>query len=126
MTPDDSDDLPVLVGPAEQAPQIWSLFQSLAAELARLDLSLAQLELDERGSWRAELDNGTRLELGRGTPEDLLARTRRFSTTISQLAQRYPGSLQSVDLRYPNGYALRVQGVTTVSDDPSKKPTQTR
>lgn len=125
-TPDDSDDLPVLVGPAEQAPQIWSLFQSLTAELARLDLSLAQLELDERGSWRAELDNGTRLELGRGTPEDLLARTRRFSTTISQLAQRYPGSLQSVDLRYPNGYALRVQGVTTVSDDPSKKPTQTR
>ena len=82
--------------------------------------------LDERGDWRAGLDNGARLELGRGTPGDLIDRTRRFTSTLGQLTQRYPGTLQSVDLRYPNGYALRVQGVTTVSEDDSKKPTSTR
>lgn len=125
-SPDDSDDLPELVGPIEQAPQMWGLFQTLSTELERLDLTLVRLELNERGSWRAVLDNDAHIELGRGTPEDLLERTRRFTTTISQLSQRYPGDLQSVDLRYPNGYALRVQGVTTVSEDTSKKPTQTR
>jgi cell division protein FtsQ len=125
-SPDDGDGLPELAGPVDQAPQIWRLYQSLSSELERLELGLVRLELNERGSWRAELDSGARLELGRGTPEDLLERTRRFTSTLGQLTQRYPGALQSVDLRYPNGYALRVQGVTTVSEDPSKKPTPTR
>ncbi|MGM9425735.1 cell division protein FtsQ/DivIB [Hydrogenophaga sp. MI9] len=124
--PDDGEELPELAGPTEQAPQIWSLYQSLSAELERLELGLVRLELNERGNWRAELDSGAFIELGRGTPEDLMERVRRFTATLAQLTQRYPGTLQSVDLRYPNGYALRVQGVTTVSEDASKKPTQTR
>jgi cell division protein FtsQ len=125
-SPDDGDGLPELAGPIEQAPQVWRLYQALSTELGRLELGLVRLELNERGNWRAELDNGARLELGRGTPEDLIDRTRRFTSTLGQLTQRYPGALQSVDLRYPNGYALRVQGVTTVSEDDSKKPTSTR
>jgi cell division protein FtsQ len=40
----------------------------------------------------------------------------RFTATLSQLTQRYPGALESVDLRYPNGYAMRVRGVTTTVD----------
>ncbi|MDQ7745008.1 cell division protein FtsQ/DivIB [Hydrogenophaga pseudoflava] len=125
-SPDEGDGLPELAGPAEQAPQVWALYQRLAEEVARLDRALVRLELNERGSWRAELDNGTRLELGRGSSDDLLARTRRFTTTVGQLAQRYPGALQSVDLRYPNGYALRVQGVTTLTDDAPATPTRNR
>ena len=125
-SPDDGDGLPELAGPVEQAPQVWALYQTLSAELGRLEMGLVRLELNERGNWRAELDNGARMELGRGTPEDLLERTRRFTTTLGQLTQRYPGALQTVDLRYPNGYALRVQGVTTVTEDDPKKPTPTR
>lgn len=125
-SPDDGDGLPELAGPVDQAPQILRLYQLLTTELARLEMGLERLELNERGSWRAELDNGARLELGRGSPEDILARTQRFTATLGQLTQRYPGTLQSVDLRYPNGYALRVQGVTTVTDDAGKPPTPTR
>ena len=125
-SPDEGDGLPELAGPPEQAPLVWTLYQSLSEEVARLDRTLVRLELNERGSWRAELDNGTRLELGRGSSEELLARTRRFTTTVGQLAQRYPGALQSGDLRYPNGYALRVQGVTTVTEDTPATPTRNR
>jgi cell division protein FtsQ len=125
-SPDDGDGLPELAGPVEQAPQILRLHQMLTTELGRLEMGLVRLELNERGSWRAELDNGARLELGRGSPEDILTRTQRFTATLGQLTQRYPGALQSVDLRYPNGYALRVQGVTTVTDDTGKPANPTR
>lgn len=119
-SPDDGDEFPVLAGAVDQAPLIWQTYQLLSAEMERLDRSLVRLDVDERGSWHAELDNGAHIELGRGSQEELLARTRRFTSTVGQLALRYPGPLQSVDLRYPNGYALRMQGVTTVTDDESQ------
>lgn len=119
-SPDDGDGFPVLAGPVDQAPLVWRTYQWLSAEMERMGRGLVRLDLDERGSWRAELDNGARIELGRGSQEELLARTQRFTSTVGQLAQRYPGALQSVDLRYPNGYALRMQGVTTVTDDESQ------
>jgi cell division protein FtsQ len=116
-SPDDADGLPELAGPPDQAAQVWDLYQTLSRELGRLGFEITRLEVNERGSWSAHLHNGARMELGRGTPEDLLQRTHRFIATLGQVTQRYPGDLQSVDLRYPNGYALRVQGVTTATDE---------
>ena len=59
-----------------------------------------------------------RIELGRGEPEELVARAQRFSSTVSQLMARYGGrGLEAVDLRYPNGYAVRMHGVKTATDD---------
>lgn len=122
-SPDDSDGLPELLGPRDSSAQVWAMYQSLQAELSRLELGLARLELTERGAWRARLDSGAVVEIGRGTPEELQARVARFTATLSQLTQRYAGALQSVDLRYPNGYALRIRGVTT-TDNPASPPTR--
>lgn len=123
-SPDDGDGLPELAGPTGQSAQVLAVFRLLQPELQRLDLDLDRLELNERGSWRARLDSGAVVELGRGTPDELLQRLRRFTATLNQLTQRYAGALQSVDLRYPNGYALRVRGVTTT--DPSATPVPPR
>lgn len=125
-SPDEGEELPELAGPDHQSQQVWALYQTLQAEFQRLEMGLTRLELNERGSWRAELDTGARIELGRGTPDELLARVQRFTGTLSQLTARYPGALQSVDLRYPNGYALRVRGVTTVIEDSPAPPRNTR
>ncbi|MEZ5645813.1 MAG: cell division protein FtsQ/DivIB [Burkholderiaceae bacterium] len=114
--PDDSDDLPELAGPQAQSAQIWAAFQQLRPELAGLDMVLERLELNDRGNWRARLDSGAYIELGRGTPDMLLERARLFTGTVGQLTQRYAGAIQTVDMRYPNGYALRLQGVTTLTD----------
>lgn len=118
-SPDDGDGLPELAGPAEKSGQVWALYQALRAEFASLELGLDRLEMSERGGWQARLDNGAVIELGRGTPEDLMERTRRFTATLGQLTERYAGAVQSADLRYPNGYALRMRGVTTVTDAPA-------
>lgn len=124
--PDEGEELPELAGPEHEAAEVWALYQSLQTEFKRLEMGLARLQLNERGSWSADLDSGAHIEMGRGTPEELLARVQRFTATLSQLTARYPGALQSVDLRYPNGYALRVRGVTTVTEDAPNTPQNTR
>lgn len=125
-SPDEGEELPELAGPDHESAHVLTLFRSLRAEFARLDMGVVRVQLNERGSWSAELDSGTHIELGRGTPDELLMRVQRFTGTLSQLTARYPGALQSVDLRYPNGYALRVRGVTTVAEDDPKTSPNTR
>lgn len=124
--PDEGDGLPELIGPTERVADIWALYQGLQAALVPVGMGVVRLELTERGAWQAALDNGAQMSLGRGEPEDLLARAHRFANTLGQLTHRYPGALQSVDLRYPNGYAVRVRGVTTVhaTGAPGTSPTQ--
>lgn len=124
--PDETEGLPELSGPDHQSPQVWALYQRIQSELEGVNLGLARLQLTERGGWRADLDSGAHIELGRGSAEQLLERVQRLTGTLSQLTARYPGSLESIDLRYPNGYALRVRGVSTLIDSGLTEPPNTR
>jgi cell division protein FtsQ len=119
-----SDELPEIHGPREQAAVVWALFGQLSAQLAKLNMELRRLELNERGSWRAQTDNGAWIELGRGEPQEVLARSERFASTLTQVTTRYANAVASVDLRYPHGYALRLRGVATL--DGSSTPVSSR
>src|SRR5690606_2529500 len=103
-SPDDADNLPELAGPEGRSAEVWTPVQWLQPAVARVEFDLDRLEFGERGGGRARLHNGAEIEIGRGTPEELLARVQRFIGTLPQLTERYAGALQSVDLRYPNGY----------------------
>ncbi|AVS60862.1 cell division protein FtsQ [Paracidovorax avenae] len=116
----EDDDLPRLQGPQGQSEAVMRMYQRLAPVVEPLGAHLATLELSTRGSWRASLSGGAALELGGGTPEDVEARTRRFVRTVARVAAQYgrrPDALESADLRHPDGYALRLRGVTTVEGD---------
>ncbi len=120
----EQDDLPRLSGPEAQSAQVLAMHQKLQPLLDPVDLVLDQLELTPRGGWRAQLDTGTKLELGSGTTEELVARIERFVKTVTQATSRYSRTvdqLASVDLRHSDGYAMRLNGVSTVSDDVKKK-----
>jgi cell division protein FtsQ len=120
----EQDDLPRLAGPDDQAPHVLAMYQAVKPLFDPLDLPVQQLTLTPRGNWQAELDNGASVELGRGTPAEVAARTGRFMRTVTQAAARYgrtPEALVSADLRYPEGYALRLRGVTTTGGDAAKK-----
>ena len=121
-TPDDGEGLPELIGPDEQAALVWDAYQRLQPVFAQTAMVIQRLELDQRGSWHVVLDSGAHVELGRGGADELSARVQRLSATLAQVIQRYPGTLETVDLRYPNGYALRMRGVTTIETDGQAKP----
>jgi cell division protein FtsQ len=124
--PDDSDNLPVLSGPVNSAIAALRLFNALSPQYQYLGFGLERLALTERGNWQATLDNGAHIELGRGEHDALVVRNQQFIRTVSQVTQRYAGDLQTVDLRYPNGYALGMRGVATLSAPASAEPTNTR
>lgn len=109
----EDEGLPVFAGPEGSAAQMLALHQRLQRALERLDLGVARLELSGRGSWRAELDSGARLELGRGAEDELLARSERFVRTYTQVAAKWQQPLLYADLRHADGYAVRLQGVST-------------
>lgn len=109
----EDDGLPVLAGPEGTSAAMLAMHGRLQAVFARIDARLDELNLSARGSWRAVLDNGAEIELGRGSEDEVVARTQVFTGTLSQLTARYPRALQSADLRHADGYALRLRGIGT-------------
>lgn len=109
----EGDTLPLLSGPDGSAAQVLQMQRRLQAVFARLERRVVLLELSGRGSWSLELDDEAELELGRGTADEVLARTERFASTLTQVTQNYKAPLLSADLRHPGGYAVRLKGVTT-------------
>jgi cell division protein FtsQ len=109
----EDDSLPSFAGPEGSAAQMLALYQRLVPTLARLEMNVERMQLSGRGSWRVELDSGTVLELGRGSEDELIARTERFVRTYTQVAARWRQALEYADLRHTDGYAVRLRGVST-------------
>lgn len=120
----EQDDLPRLAGPDSSAAQVLALYRALKPLFEQLDLGVQELALTGRGSWRLSLDNDAVVELGRGTQEEVMARSERFVRTLTQAASKYgrrPEALLSADLRHEGGYAIRLRGVSTTGADADKK-----
>jgi cell division protein FtsQ len=111
----EDDQLPVLDGPEGSSATMWALLQRMAPVLARQELVLRRLELSARGSWRGETEEGQVIEFGRGNEDEIVARTDRFVRTLGQVTGKYRKPLLSADLRHADGYALRLEGVSTVA-----------
>ncbi len=120
----EQDDLPRLNGPEQQAAQVLAMYRQLKVPFELLDVTVEVLELSNRGGWRVQLDSGATVELGSGSTDEVLRRTQRFVHTLTQVSAKYgrrADALLAADLRYPEGYALRLRGVGTVNADALKK-----
>jgi len=120
----EQDQLPRLNAADGQSALVLAHFQRLKPLFDAKDLTLVQLELSPRGAWRAQLDSGAELELGGGNADELQARAQRFLATITQVTagyKRLPTQLAAVDLRHTDGYAIRLDGVSTLEDDDKRK-----
>lgn len=119
----EAPDLPQLNGPSGQAPLVLAVYRSVVAQFDKLDMQVERMELTGQGSWRAWFDNGAAVEMGQGSLSDIETRVQRFVATLSQVPTRYGRNLESADLRYSNGYAIKLKGVTTLNpgDQEDKK-----
>jgi len=116
----EDDALPTLVGPEGTSAAMLALQQRLAPLFAAAALRIDRLTLSGRGSWRVELDSGAAIELGRGSDDEVLARSDRFVRTLAQVIAQYQRPLAHADLRHRDGYAVRLRGIATI-DAPTSR-----
>ena len=103
--------LPLLSGPEDRSAEVLTMQRAIDPLLAPQNLRVARLTLNPRGDW--QLGTGP---AGIVVGASVLARLKRFLDTAPQVAlhhQRDMTALVSADLRYPQGYALQLKGVTT-------------
>jgi cell division protein FtsQ len=100
--------LPVFAGPEGSAPEILQRHAELVALLAPIGRTPERVLLSARQAWQLRLDDGLIVELGRDQPKTPLAeRIARFVAVYPAALELAKADAASVDLRYPNGFALR-------------------
>jgi cell division protein FtsQ len=118
-------ELPRLMGADSMSSSVLMMYQQVSKVLESADVAVEQLELSGRNGWRVQLDSGTQIELGRGSPDDVIARIERFLMTHQQILASYQrfslDRVESVDLRHGEGYAIRLAGVTTLAASMAEK-----
>lgn len=122
----EDEHLPTLEAPANpsagEAKAMLEMLHRLQPVMAPLG-EIDSLRLTERGSWSVELDSEATIELGRGNLDEVVTRAERFVHTLPELKRQYPAPLSHADLRYPEGYAVKLRGTTTYQDGASKPQT---
>ncbi len=101
--------LPELAGPASDGVVVLMQYRQLDGMLAVHDLTIVRLEQDERRAWLVTLNSGVKLLLGRKESEKRLAR---FIDIYPKVLRAWEQAIDEVDLRYPNGFAVRWNAVT--------------
>jgi len=118
----EDDSLPQFAGPDGTSAQVLEMYRRLQPLFANLDAEVTSLRLSGRGSWKVDLDDGASVELGRGTPDEVVERTTRFIRTVPQLLHKFKAPLESADLRHAEGYAVKLKGLSVNAD--AKQPQQ--
>ena len=115
---DSAPKLPLFAGPAGSEGEISRRYRGFAEILAPLGAFPERVVLTPRYAWQLRLagaQNGAlNLELGRDGAETVEQRLARFVAaypeSLARLPRRAAAEHGFVDLRYPNGFALRVAG----------------
>ena len=107
----DQPGLPQLAGPQGTASEVLKHFGEFVETFARVDERPVQLTLSPRLAWQLRLENGMWVNLGREQPKaPVAARLQRFIEVYPETVARQATRPAVVDLRYPNGFAMKVAG----------------
>lgn len=114
---EEDGELPEFIGPDGSAKDVVALYHVLHDWLKPVGLAPKSVQLSERYAWTVMLANGMRVELGREqSSATLKERVDRLIGIYPQLAMRLQGGIESVDMRYPNGLALKASGLALGSE----------
>ncbi len=99
--------LPNFLGSPESAFEVTQMYFEFKRLLMPLKQTISHVSLSPRRAWQVRLQNGMLLDLGR---EKVLSRLARFVAVYPQSLAAVQGSVNYVDLRYPNGFAVNMLG----------------
>jgi cell division protein FtsQ len=97
--------LPVFNGPNGAAKEMAIQYAYFRRALEAIGREPVQVNVSARRAWSIRLDGGTTLELGRADIEGRLAR---YVQNHAQAASLLGRRMEYVDLRYANGFAVRI------------------
>ena len=101
-----AESLPLFIGPPGHEAEVARRYGAFSQAVAPLGTSVERVVLTPRLAWQLRLANGLHIMLGRD-PDAAEARLRRFVGVYASSLQAMQRKLEYVDLRYPNGFALR-------------------
>ena len=97
--------LPMFTGPAGSSKEMAIQYAYFRNSVKPLGREPVQVIVSARRSWTLRLDDGLVLKLGRANLENRLARFVHYYPQATALLGR---PMKYADLRYPNGFAVRV------------------
>ena len=114
---DSSRPLPKLDGPDGQHKKIWDFLAEIKTDFEAMGIKIMQLALDERRAWSMNISGGNfseavEVKLGRTDSADRLAR---FVRVFSDNDVPDTDGVDVIDMRYPNGFAMRMRNKATGS-----------
>lgn len=98
-------ELPVFIGPDGASREMTIQYRYFLRSLQTIGQTPVQVQVSPRRAWQLKLASGTTLALGREQVEGRLARyVAAYDHTIGRLGRQ----VDYVDLRYANGFAVRI------------------
>lgn len=97
-------DLPVFYGPGDGVMEVTKGYGLYSQVLNQANIKIEQVILSPRRAWEIKTDKDMTIMLGRVDVEE---RLERFVLAYNHTINKLKVKLQYVDLRYPNGFAVR-------------------
>lgn len=117
FTADFTGELPVFIGPEGTAREIAIQYRYFRRSLEAIGQAPVQVRVSPRLAWQLKLDSGLTLELGR---EHIEARLARFVAAYDRTLGRLGRPIRHVDLRYANGFAVRMPDLRDGTGEPRR------
>ena len=105
-------------GPDEAANLVAQQMPMIEQWLAPLGSPVKKIYLSQRYSWQVTLANGLAIEMGRAdTPTAIEERVQRLIKSADFVKENVGDTGGYIDLRYPNGFAMRSEKLHRVNTD---------
>lgn len=99
-------------GPPGSNKEVYKKLQMINTWFKPLKTDVTALELSSRYAWKVKLSNGLTIELGRELDErdskQIELAVDRLLKTWPQVQEKWANRVDSIDLRYANGYAIHL------------------
>lgn len=118
--------LPMLSGPEGSEGEVLQGYRAMGEVLAKDKFTLKEAAMTARRSWQLTLNNGIKLNLGRGDTMKRLSRFVELYPILQQQEQAEGKQVSYVDLRYDSGAAVGWQPAPVQDANPNQQQNQSQ